>query len=87
RLRSSNRGKTCNFCKKKGHIKIECYKLQNNIKREVTNQKGKQIEIFGEADVVKDYSDGDFLVASVNNSKVNEEWILDSGYTFYMNPK
>ncbi|KAG8492461.1 hypothetical protein CXB51_009586 [Gossypium anomalum] len=87
RSKSSNRGKTCNFCKKKGHIKSECYKLQNKIKREAANQKGKQPENSGEADVVEDYSDGELLVASVNDSKVSEEWILDSGYTFHMSPK
>ncbi|KAG8472440.1 hypothetical protein CXB51_034197 [Gossypium anomalum] len=86
RSKSSNRGKTCNFCKKKGHIKFECYKLQNKIKREVVNQKGKQLENFGEADVVEDYSDGELLVASVNDSKVSDEWILDSGCTFHMSP-
>ncbi|KAG8474939.1 hypothetical protein CXB51_031653 [Gossypium anomalum] len=86
RSKSSNRGKTCNFYRKKGHIKYECYKLQNKIKREVANQKGKQPENFGEADVVEDYSDGELLVASVNDSKVSEEWILDSGCTFHMSP-
>ncbi|KAG8498902.1 hypothetical protein CXB51_005261 [Gossypium anomalum] len=86
RSKSSNRGKTCNFCKKKGHIKSECYKLQNKIKREAANQKGKQPENSGEADVVEDYSDGELLVASVNDSKVSEEWILDSGCTFHMSP-
>ncbi|KAG8480131.1 hypothetical protein CXB51_025349 [Gossypium anomalum] len=86
RSKSSNRGKTCNFCKKKGYIKSECYKLQNKIKREDANQKGKQPENSGEADVVEDYSDGELLVASVNDSKVSEEWILDSGYTFHMSP-
>ncbi|KAG8473125.1 hypothetical protein CXB51_035068 [Gossypium anomalum] len=84
RLKSSNRGKTCNFCKKKGHIKSECYKLQNKIKRETTNQKRKQPKNFGEADVVEDYSDGELL--AVNNSKVSEEWIFDSGCTFHMSP-
>ncbi|KAG8474900.1 hypothetical protein CXB51_031553 [Gossypium anomalum] len=73
RSKSSNRGKTCNFYKKKGHIKSECYKLQNKIKREAANQKGKQLENFGEANVVEDYSDG-------------EEWILDSGCTFHISP-
>ncbi|KAG8474474.1 hypothetical protein CXB51_031434 [Gossypium anomalum] len=34
----------------------------------------------------KDYSDGELLVASVNDSKVSEEWILDSGCTFHMSP-
>ncbi|KAG8486247.1 hypothetical protein CXB51_019546 [Gossypium anomalum] len=86
RSKSLNRGKTCNFCKKKGHIKSECYKLQNKIKREATNQKGKQLKNFDEADVVEDYSDGELLVASVNDSKVSEEWILDSGCTFHMSP-
>ncbi|KAG8473296.1 hypothetical protein CXB51_035427 [Gossypium anomalum] len=86
RSKPSNRGKTCNFCKKKGHIKSECYKLQNKIKREAANQKGKQPENSGEADVVEDYSDGELLVASVNDSKVSEEWILDSGCTFHMSP-
>ncbi|KAG8476956.1 hypothetical protein CXB51_030500 [Gossypium anomalum] len=73
-------------CKKKGHIKSGCYKLQNNIKREAANQKGKQSENSGEADVVEDYSDGELLVASVNDSKVSEEWILDSGCTFHLSP-
>ncbi|KAG8478019.1 hypothetical protein CXB51_027833 [Gossypium anomalum] len=86
RSKSSDKGKTCSFCKKKGHIKSECYKLQNKIKRKATNQKGKQPENFGEADVVEDYSDGELLVTSVNDSKVSEEWILDSGCTFHMSP-
>ncbi|KAG8489524.1 hypothetical protein CXB51_017540 [Gossypium anomalum] len=86
RSKSSNSRKTCNFYKKKGHIKSECYKLQNKIKREATNQKGKQPENSGEADVVEDYNDGELLAASVNNSKVSEEWILDSGCIFHMSP-
>ncbi|KAG8494159.1 hypothetical protein CXB51_011863 [Gossypium anomalum] len=86
RSKSSNRGKTYNFCKKKGHIKSECYKLQNKIKREAANQKEKQPENSDEADVVEDYSDGELLVASVNDSKVSEEWILDLGCTFHMSP-
>ncbi|KAG8473109.1 hypothetical protein CXB51_035075 [Gossypium anomalum] len=47
---------------------------------------GKQPENSGEADVVEGYSNGELLVASVNDSKVNEEWILDSGCTFHMSP-
>ncbi|KAG8477584.1 hypothetical protein CXB51_031066 [Gossypium anomalum] len=86
RSKSSNRGKTCNFCKKKWHIKSECYKLQNKIKREAANQKRKQPENFGKADIVENYSDVELLVAFVNDSKVSEEWILDSGCTFHMSP-
>ncbi|KAG8481643.1 hypothetical protein CXB51_026501 [Gossypium anomalum] len=86
RSKSSNRGKTCNFCKKEGHIKSKCYKLQNKIKREAANQNAKQPENFGKTDVVEDYSDGELLVASASDSKVSEEWILDSACTFHMSP-
>ncbi|KAG8475529.1 hypothetical protein CXB51_032298 [Gossypium anomalum] len=86
RSKSSNTGKTCNFCKKKGHIKSACFKLQNKIKREAANQKEKQPENFGEADVVEDYSDGELLVTPVNDCKVSKEWILDSGCTFHISP-
>ncbi|KAG8491586.1 hypothetical protein CXB51_014658 [Gossypium anomalum] len=34
----------------------------------------------------EDYSDSELLVTYVNNSKVSEEWILDSGTTFHMSP-
>ncbi|KAG8501803.1 hypothetical protein CXB51_004715 [Gossypium anomalum] len=44
--------------REEGDIKSECYKLQNKIKGEAANQKGKQPENSGEADVVEDYSDG-----------------------------
>ncbi|KAG8478794.1 hypothetical protein CXB51_028696 [Gossypium anomalum] len=47
---------------------------------------GKQQKNSDEADVVEDYSDGELLVASVNDFKVIEEWILDSGCIFHMNP-
>ena len=33
RNESRNTEKTCNYCKKKGRIKTECYKLQNKKKR------------------------------------------------------
>ncbi|KAG8503323.1 hypothetical protein CXB51_001371 [Gossypium anomalum] len=86
RSKSSNRGQTCKFCKKKGHIKSECFKLQNKIKKETANQKSKEPEESGEVDIVEDYSNGELLVISVNNFKVSEEWILYSGYTFHMTP-
>ncbi|KAG8485911.1 hypothetical protein CXB51_020221 [Gossypium anomalum] len=54
--------------------------------RSKSSNRGKTTRNFGEADVVEDYSDGEFLVASVNDSKVSEEWILDSDCTFHMSP-
>ena len=62
-LKSSNKDKTCRYCKRKGHIKSECYKLQNKNKKVAANQQGKQLEESGEANVVEDeYSDGKILV-------------------------
>ncbi|KAG8480753.1 hypothetical protein CXB51_025439 [Gossypium anomalum] len=54
--------------------------------RSKSSNRGKTTRKSGEADVVEDYSDGELLVASVNDSKVSEEWILDSGCTFHMSP-
>ncbi|KAG8499288.1 hypothetical protein CXB51_005805 [Gossypium anomalum] len=54
--------------------------------RSKSSNRGKQPENSSEADVVEDYSNGELLVASINNSKVSEEWILDSSYTFHMSP-
>ncbi|KAG8472857.1 hypothetical protein CXB51_034837 [Gossypium anomalum] len=34
----------------------------------------------------EDYSDGELLVTSVNDSKLSEEWKLDSGCTYHMSP-
>ncbi|KAG8488574.1 hypothetical protein CXB51_016504 [Gossypium anomalum] len=48
--------------------------------------KSSNRENFNEADVVEDYSDGKLLVASVNDSTVSEEWILDSSCTSHMSP-
>ena len=85
RSKSANRNKTCNYCKKKGHIKSECYKLQNKNKRDNENQKGKQPEKSGEADVAEENSYGELLIVS-NDSQTNQDWILDSGCTFHMCP-
>ncbi|KAG8499521.1 hypothetical protein CXB51_006058 [Gossypium anomalum] len=41
--------------------------------------KGKTTEQSGEANVAEDYSDSELLVASIDNSKVSNEWIIDSG--------
>ncbi|KAG8485551.1 hypothetical protein CXB51_018907 [Gossypium anomalum] len=90
RSKSSNRGKTCNFCKnsvrRRGTVKSECYISKIKIKGRLRIKRKNNQKILVEADVVEDYSDGELLVASVNDSKVSEEWILDSGCTFHMSP-
>ncbi|KAF3665269.1 Retrovirus-related Pol polyprotein from transposon TNT 1-94 [Capsicum annuum] len=85
RSKSKNRKKTCNYCKKKGHIKSEYWKVQNKEKRESPKSKEIQPEKFGEASLVKDGgSDGELLVVSDGNSKPYEDWILDLTCTFHM---
>ncbi|KAG8475695.1 hypothetical protein CXB51_032441 [Gossypium anomalum] len=37
-------------------------------------------------ETIVEFDDGELLVAFVNDSKVSEEWILDSGCTFHMSP-
>ncbi|KAG8485735.1 hypothetical protein CXB51_019086 [Gossypium anomalum] len=50
--------------------------------RDADNDRGRTQE----RNPCEDYNDSELLVASVNDSKVSEEWILDSGYTFHMSP-
>ena len=70
RSNSSNNDKTYRYCKKKGHFKSECYKLQNKNKKVAASQKGKQLEKYGEANVVEgEYSDGKLLVVFYGDSK------------------
>ena len=48
-LKSRNSNKICNYCKKKGHVKKKCFKLNNKEKKLVN----KQGEKSGEASVVE----------------------------------
>ena len=74
RSKSKNRNKVCNYCEKKGHIKSECYKLQNKNKRAATNHKGKQSDNSGETSVAEDdHSDGELLVVSDSSFKPCED--------------
>ena len=84
RSKSRNSNKICNYCKKKGHIKKKCFKLQN-MGNKFRNKQGKKFGKSVEASVVKlDQTDGELLVASDANSRASENWILDSGCTFQM---
>ena len=74
---------TCNYCKKKGHIVAECYKLQNKKKNGQQNDKGKQKEDTTNADVAEEKA-LDVLFATNDNSRYIDEWILDSGCSYHM---
>lgn len=77
------RGRLKSKNKYKGHIGAYCYKLKN--RTVVANQKEKLPKNLRETSVVEDEkSDGGLLVISVGNSKISEDWILNSTCTFHM---
>ena len=64
RSKSRNKSKVCNYCKKKGHIKIDCYKLKNKQKREA-----EKSENAAEVGVAKDESYDYVLSINIDRSK------------------
>ena len=82
RSKSMNFNKICNYCMKKGHIKKECFKLQNKEKK-FENKQGEKSRKSCEASVVESYqTNGELLVALYVDSRAGENWILDFGCTF-----
>ena len=81
---TKSRNKSCKYCKKKGLVIDDCYKLHNKNKA-IANQKGKQSINSHQVSVVEDnHSDGELLVVSNGDSNSSEEWVLDFGCTFHM---
>jgi hypothetical protein len=79
RSKSKHRNLICNYCKKKGHIKADCFKLKNKQK---ANQKGVPS---GEANVVESEK-GDVLFVSDGKDKFEKNWVLDTGASQHMTP-
>ncbi|MFQ6671635.1 hypothetical protein Gotur_036112, partial [Gossypium turneri] len=71
-IASKKRDKICRYCKKLGHVKADCYKLQN--KRVVENNK----EDVAGANLADESGDDFLLVSTSDNSKLTSKWILDS---------
>jgi Pol polyprotein len=76
----NKRGMTCNFCKKKAHLKKDCGKLKSKQSDESKSNKA----IAAEASYVEGeiYDDGALVVTS--EYKVFDSWILDSGCSRHM---
>ncbi|MFQ6648043.1 hypothetical protein Gotur_021848 [Gossypium turneri] len=66
--------------RKVGHVKAECWKLQNKIKKDVENdEKAKQKAEVVDTSVVEDRGDDFLLVSMTKSSHLNSEWIINSG--------
>jgi len=72
----------CNYCKKKGHIKANCYKLKN--KQQAQQQDQIKKEQSAEASYV-DTFETEVLTVS-EGSCPRHQWLLDSGCSYHMTP-
>ncbi|KAH1130314.1 hypothetical protein J1N35_001692 [Gossypium stocksii] len=77
---SKKRDKRCRYCKNLGHVKADCYKLQNKRAAE-SNEENVVV-----ANLADESSDNFLSVPTSDNSKLTSEWILDSRYSFHMCP-
>ncbi|MFQ6626046.1 hypothetical protein Gotur_005125, partial [Gossypium turneri] len=77
---SKKREKRCRYYKKLGHVKADCYKLQN--KRAIESNEKDVVA----ANLADESGDNFLLVSTSDNSKLTSEWILDSRCSFHMCP-
>ena len=68
----------CNCCRKKGHKKVDCYKLKNKEERKAKS---------AEASIIENASTYEVLsVTNIAKCRFSNEWIMDSGCSFHMSP-
>ena len=79
-LSRSKRGMTCNFCKKKGHLKKDCWKLK--AKQSDESKSAKTSSAVASYVESEDYDVGALVVT--NEYKGGDSWILDSGCSRHM---
>ena len=84
RSKSRNKDKSCNYCKKKGHIKVYCWKLQK--KQEILESNfAKRFGGMVEANVAKEKEVSEYVL-SVSTIRSKDDWILDLGCTHNVTP-
>jgi len=77
RSKSKHNNLTCNYCKKKGHIKTDCFILKNK-------QKGHRGVALEEVNVAMDDDTYDVLCVIDNYVNYKNAWIMDSGASQHM---
>ena len=84
RSKSRNKDKSYNYCKKKGHIKVVCWKIQKKQQSSESNS-SKRLEGMVEANVAKEKEVSEFVL-SVSTVRSKDDWILDSRCTDHVIP-
>ncbi|KAH1047028.1 hypothetical protein J1N35_037812 [Gossypium stocksii] len=79
-LASRKREKICHYCEKLGHLKSDCYKLQNKMAAE-SNKKD-----FVGANLANDKGDNFLLVSTSESFELTFEKILDSECSIHICP-
>lgn len=79
--RNPHAGKTCNYCRKLGHIVANCWQLQNKREKEEDNSHEPVETSFAESD-----SDCNILFSISTERGSDSDWILDFGCTYHMCP-
>nr|CAD1844275.1 unnamed protein product [Ananas comosus var. bracteatus] len=88
RSKSKHRNLICGYCKKKGHIKADCFKLKNKEQRKNNgdkNQSQKNTNTEVEASVAARESDKNDIVFTVTDkTRRQDEWLMDSACSFHI---
>ncbi|KAF3642236.1 Polygalacturonase [Capsicum annuum] len=85
RSKSKFRNVVCKYCHKKGHLISECYKLKNKEKEKENKNEHQNVDST-EASVAADESEGTIFLETNSSFKSNDEWILDSDFSYHMYP-
>ncbi|GAB2299826.1 hypothetical protein Dimus_038584 [Dionaea muscipula] len=83
REKSNMSNVVCNYCKKKGHMKKDSYKLKNKLEFEA--KKGQNSDKTVEVSVAQE-DRVDVLFVDQFHTRDKDEWILDSACSYHMCP-
>ena len=81
---------SCYFCKKPGHIKKNCMKYKERLKRKIAKILMGLVSVKSQIKQVVEEADEDsydVLTAESGKSKYLDAWLLDSRCTYHMCPK
>lgn len=80
-LKTTERKLKCFFCKKTSHVKKDCFKYKEWLKRQ---SKGENTKSSDKVNSVEESNDTLFTVSTANGSNDDNNWIVDSGATSHV---